>query len=188
MPPRAARPPAQVLAAAYGGTVPDLVAPGLRVLLVGINPSLWSAAIGHHFGNPANRLWPTLHAAGFTTRRLLPSESGELLAAGIGISNMVRRATATAAEISDAEIRAGRRRVEQTVRRWSPDHVAFLGLSAYRTAYGEPGAIVGRQARIIGRSAVWLLPNPSGLNAHYRPSDLAGMFRALRLAVEDGAH
>ena len=177
------RPTKDELASAYGGAVPDLVAPGLRVLLCGINPSLWSAYSGHHFGNPANRLWPVLHLAGFTDRRLHPSESHELLARGIGVTNFVNRATATAAEITDDEVRAARARVETTVLRWAPRYVAFLGLSAYRVCFGRRTAGVGPQPETIGETRIWLLPNPSGLNASWQLPRLAEAYGALREAA-----
>jgi TDG/mug DNA glycosylase family protein len=171
--------------AAYGGTIPDLVGPGLRVLLVGINPGLMSAAIGHHFGNPANRLWPALHLAGFTPRRLHPVESAELLAYGVGITNLVARATATAAELSPAEIRAGVGPLTALVSRHSPRYVAFLGLTSYRTAFGRKHAVVGEQPETLAGAGIWLLPNTSGLNAHYQLPDLAAAFAALRAAAYD---
>ncbi|HVE62197.1 MAG TPA: G/U mismatch-specific DNA glycosylase [Mycobacteriales bacterium] len=174
------RPAPAELAAAFGRPVADLVAPELPLLLCGINPSLWSAVAGAHFGNPANRLWPTLHLSGLTPRRLHPSEAAELLAAGIGVTNVVNYATATAAEISSDQLRAGRARVEQTVSRWSPSVIAFLGLSAYRIAFGRPKAAVGRQEERIGDTVVWLLPNPSGLNAHYQLPDLVRVYGDLR--------
>jgi TDG/mug DNA glycosylase family protein len=153
------------------------------VLLVGINPSLWSAAIGHHFGNPANRLWPTLHQAGFTPRRLLPIDSDELLALRIGVTNLVARATATAAEITDDELRAGAPVLVEKVERYRPGTVAFLGLTAYRVAFGEPKAKVGPQPDLLGGAPVWLLPNPSGLNAHYQLPDLVRVYAELRAAL-----
>jgi TDG/mug DNA glycosylase family protein len=169
--------------AAYGGTIPDLVAPGLRVLLCGINPGLMSAAIGHHFGNPANRLWPTLHLAGFTPRRLHPTESPLLPGYGVGITNLVARATATAAELSSAEIRAGVGPLTALVSEYGPRYVAFLGLTSYRTAFGRPHAVVGEQPETLAGAGVWLLPNTSGLNAHYQLPDLAAAFSALRMAA-----
>jgi double-stranded uracil-DNA glycosylase len=177
------RPTAQQLADAQDQPVPDLVAPGLKVLFVGINPSLWSAVIGHHFGNPANRLWPVLHQAGFTTHRLLPTETDELLALGYGITNMVNRATATAAEISDDELRAGAPRLEATVERWRPKAVAFLGLQAYRVGFRRPKAAVGPQPEELHGADLWLLPNPSGLNAHYQLPDLVRLYGELRAAT-----
>jgi double-stranded uracil-DNA glycosylase len=178
-----ARPSRAELAAAQDGSVPDLVGPGLRVLLCGINPSLASAAIGHHFGNQANRLWPVLHLAGFTERRLHPMESGELLARGIGVTNFVNRATATAAEVSAAEVIAGVERLRAIVRRWRPAYVAFLGLGAYRLGFRRPRAGVGPQEEDFEGSAVWLLPNPSGLNAHYQLPQLVEAYAALRTAA-----
>jgi TDG/mug DNA glycosylase family protein len=174
------RPTREQCLAAYGGTVPDLAGRDLRVLLCGINPSLMSAAIGHHFGNPANRLWPVLYLAGFTPRRLHPTESHELLAYGVGVTNLVARATATAAELSAAEIRDGVAPLTALVERWTPVYVAFLGLTSYRTAFGRPKAVVGEQAETLGGSKIWLLPNPSGLNAHYQLADLAAAYAALR--------
>ena len=174
------RPTREECLAAYGGTVPDLVAPGLRVLLVGINPGLMSAAIGHHFGNPANRLWPALHLAGFTPRRLHPTESHELLGYGVGITNLVARATATAAELSPAEIRAGVEPLARLVATYAPRYVAFLGLTSYRTAFRRPDAAIGERPETLAGAHVWLLPNTSGLNAHYQLPDLAAAFKALR--------
>lgn len=177
------RPTREEQLAAYGRTVPDLVAPGLRVLLCGINPGLMSAAIGHHFGNPANRLWPALHLAGFTPSRLHPRESHELLSYGIGITNLVARATATAAELSAAEIRAGVGPLTSLVETYRPAWVAFLGLTSYRTAFGRPKAEVGPQPDHLAGARGWLLPNTSGLNAHYQLADLARAFAELRAAA-----
>lgn len=175
------RPRAEELAAAYGRVVPDLVGPDLRVLLVGVNPSLWSGVTGAHFGRPSNRLWTTLHLAGFTSRRLHPTEARELLGAGVGVSNLVPRATARADEVTADELRAGPRRIEALGRRWRPRWVAFLGLGAYRTAYGVPRAAVGEQAGVlVGGRPVWLLPNPSGLNASYQQPALTEAYAALR--------
>ncbi len=171
------------LLAAYGRTIPDLVAPGLRVLLCGINPSLWSGWSGHHFARPANRLWTTLHQAGFTSRRLHPSETRELLAAGIGITNLVHRATARADEVTADEIRAGVAPLAALIERWQPAYVAFLGLSAYRTAFEKPRATVGAQPEQLGVARVWLLPNPSGLNAHYQQPALTAAYGELRRAA-----
>jgi double-stranded uracil-DNA glycosylase len=178
------RPTAQQLAEAQDQPVPDLVAPGLKVLFVGINPSLWSAVIGHHFGNPANRLWPVLDQAGFTPHRLLPTEADQLLALGYGITNFVNRATATAAEIHDDELRAGADRLEATVERWRPRNVGFLGLQAYRVGFGRPKAAVGLQPEELHGARVWLLPNPSGLNAHYQLPDLVRLYGELRAAAD----
>ena len=174
--------PAQ-LQAAYGAVVPDLVRPDLAVLLCGINPSLWSGAVGLHFANPSNRLWPTLHAAGWTPRRLSPWETGAVLDAGLGITNLVPRATARADELSDEELREGLPRVAALAERVAPRWVAFLGMTAYRTATGERKAVVGRQERRLGPAGVWLLPNPSGLNASWQLPRLAEAYAALREAA-----
>ncbi len=163
--------------------MPDLVRPGLPVLLCGINPSLWSGAVGLHFASPSNRLWPALHAAGWTPRRLLPHETDAILDAGLGITNLVARATARADELEDAELRAGLAGVTALAERVRPAWVAFLGLTAYRTATGERKAGVGPQERRLGPSGVWLLPNPSGLNASWQLPRLAGAYADLRAAA-----
>ena len=181
------RPSPVELQAAYGRTVPDLLGPHTRVLLCGVNPSLWSGAVGLHFASPSNRLWPVLAASGWTSRRLLPSETAELLGAGLGITNLVARATARADELTDAELRAGFAGVEQLAEHVRPQYVAFLGLSAYRVATGERRAGVGPQDRRLGSSAVWLLPNPSGLNASWQLPRLAEAYAALRTAVSPPA-
>ena len=168
------------LAAAYGRTVPDLVRPDLPVLLCGINPSLWSGAVGLHFASPSNRLWPTLHLSGWTPRRLLPWETGDVLAAGLGITNLVPRATARADELDDDELRQGLDQVALLAEQVRPRWVAFLGLSSYRTATGERRAAVGPQERRVGGAPVWLLPNPSGLNASWQLPRLAEAYGALR--------
>jgi TDG/mug DNA glycosylase family protein len=177
------RPSKQDLQDAYGRLVPDLVRPGLAVLLCGINPSLWSGAVGLHFATPGNRLWPALHAAGWTDRRLLPHETDALLAAGCGITNLVGRATARADELDDDELRAGLPRLEAVAVEYAPRYVAFLGLSAYRVATGVRHAAVGPQDRTVGPSKVWLLPNPSGLNASWQLPRLAEAYGALRQAA-----
>ena len=178
------RPTREQLQAAYGRTIPDLVAPGLRVLLCGINPSLESGYRGWHFATPGNRLWPTLHAAGWTPRRLHPSETDELLACGIGVTNLVARATARADELRDDEIRAGLPAVAALAERCRPRWVAFLGLTAYRTATGDRRAVVGPQEQQLGGSGVWLLPNPSGLNASWQLPRLAEAYAELWQAAQ----
>lgn len=181
MPPPPSR---EELLAAAGRTVPDVIAPGLSVLFCGINPGLHTALTGHHFAGPGNRFWPTLHAAGFTPRRLAPGEKAELLRYGCGITNLVDRATATAAELSAAELARGGEVLEAKVRHYRPRCLAVLGITAYRGAFGRPEAEIGPQPERIGGAPVWVLPNPSGLNAHYRPADMARLFGALREAVE----
>lgn len=179
-----ARPSRAQLQAAYGTVVPDLVAPELRVLLCGINPSLMSGALGLHFATPGNRLWPVLHGAGWTPRRLDPSETGAVLAAGIGITNLVARATARADELTDTEIRAGLPALAALAQRWRPRYVGILGMSAYRTATGRRGAQVGPQEEQLGGIPVWLLPNPSGLNASWQLPRLIEAYAALRAATD----
>jgi TDG/mug DNA glycosylase family protein len=153
-----------------------IVRPGLRVLFVGINPSLRSAEVGHHFARPGNRFWPTLHAAGFTPRRLRPDEDHELPEHGVGVTNIAFRPTRAAAELTDDELREGAVELERTVRENRPRLVAVVGLGAYRTAFARPGAMWGLQPERIGGRPVWVLPNPSGLNAHYKPADFARVY------------
>jgi TDG/mug DNA glycosylase family protein len=174
------RPTPAEVAAARGRTIPDLVAPGLRVLFAGINPSLYSAATGCHFARPGNRFWPALHAAGFTARQLRPDEQRSLLAAGLGITNIVARATARADELTAAELRAGGATLADLAAGLGASWVAVLGVTAYRTAFGAPGAAVGPQDRLLGGARAWVLPNPSGLNAHYSAAALATEFGRLR--------
>lgn len=178
-----ARPTRADLAAAAGRTVPDVLAPGLRVLFVGINPGLYSGATGHHFARPGNRFWPVLHRAGFTPRVLAPWEERELLDLGLGITNLVHRATATAAELDASELRAGVRELHVKVAALAPRWVAVLGVGAYRTAFARPRAVVGGQPERLAGSGVWVLPNPSGLNAHYQLDDLAAAYAELRRAA-----
>jgi TDG/mug DNA glycosylase family protein len=172
------------ITAARDRTIPDVIAPGLRVLFCGINPSLYSSAIGHHFGRPGNRFWPTLHAAGFTDRLLSPFEDRLLLERGYGITNLVARATASADELMQSELIAGASRLKRKARRLKPACVAFLGVTAYRTAFNRKDAAVGRQVEHWGPSIIWILPNPSGLNAHYQLADLASIFRTFRCAIQ----
>jgi double-stranded uracil-DNA glycosylase len=176
------RPGRADLEAARGRCIPDVLGPGLRVLFCGINPSLYSGAVGHHFARPGNRFWPALHGAGFTDRQLSPFEDGRLPEYGLGCTNLVRRATARADEISPTELRDGGLRLREVVDRHRPRWVAVLGIGAYRQAVGGPGAGIGRQPARIGPARVWLLPNPSGLNAHYQMPDLVAAFGELRAA------
>ena len=177
------RPTAAELQAAFGRTIPDVIAPGLDVLFSGINPGLYSAATGFHFARPGNRFWPALASSGFTPRVLAPGEWRELLACGIGITNLVARATATAAELDDDELRAGRLRLERKVRRFRPRAVAIVGIGAYRTAFERPLASLGRQPERLAGALLWVLPNTSGLNAHYQAADFTRAFRALRNGI-----
>lgn len=179
------RPSKADIAAAYGRRVPDLIAPDLNVLFVGINPSLYSAAVGHHFARPGNRFWPTLFGAGFTDRLLAPFEERELLARGCGITNLVSRATARADELLTAEFPAGAKKLARKVKRFQVAHVAFLGLTAYNLAFARRGTRIGRQPEhCLGNATVWVLPNPSGLNAHYQLPELISHYAALKEASE----
>jgi double-stranded uracil-DNA glycosylase len=163
-----------------------ILGPDLDVLFVGINPSLRSEAVGHHFARPGNRFYPALHAAGFTPRRLSPEEDGELPEYGVGSTNLVARATRAAGELTSDELRAGAKELDALVARLQPRLVAVLGLTAYRTAFERPKATMGPQPDTIGGRPVWVLPNPSGLNAHYKPADFARLYRdALEAAQRD---
>jgi TDG/mug DNA glycosylase family protein len=167
-----------------------IVGPGLDVLFVGINPGLRSAAVGHNFARPGNRFYPALHAAGFTPRLLAPAEDVDLPAYGVGITNIASRPTRDAAQLSREELRAGAAELEALVAGVQPRLVAILGLTAYRTAFGRAKATMGLQEDTIGGRPVWLLPNPSGLNAHYKPADFARLYaeaRAFALSQELGA-
>jgi double-stranded uracil-DNA glycosylase len=161
-----------------------IVGPGLRVLFVGINPSLRSAEVGHHFARPGNRFWPTLHAAGFTPRRLRPEDDHELLAYGIGITNIAERPTRAAEELSLDELRSGARELERVVALHEPRLVAVVGLTAYRLAFARPRAAMGPQQDTIAGRPIWVLPNPSGLNAHYKPADFARLYAEARVYAE----
>lgn len=172
------------LLAAKNKTVSDVIAPDLHVLLCGINPGLYSGATGHHFARPGNRFWPTLYQAGFTPRLLAPSEERELLLYGYGITNLVARATATADQLSPDELVAGQRRLEAKIKRYQPQVVALLGIGAYRTAFVQRAVVLGQQPERLANAVVWVLPNPSGLNAHYQLADLVHHFRLLRQAIE----
>ena len=168
------------LAAAAELTIPDVVGPDLRVLFSGINPGLYSAATGHHFARPGNRFWPALHQSGFTPRQFRPGEQDQLLALGLGITNVVARASARADELSAEELRAGGARLARLTGELRPRWLAVLGVTAYRTAFGQPRAVVGPQPGELGGARVWILPNPSGLNAHWSAAALAAEFARLR--------
>jgi len=178
------KPTKEQLLAATEKTVRDVIAPNLRVLFCGINPGLYTAAVGHHFARPGNRFWPALYAAGFTDRVQSPFAERELLKNGYGITNVVARATATADLLTKEEIVAGGARLRAKVLRYRPRVLAVLGLGAYRTAFNQPKATVGRQEDRIGDTIIWVLPNPSGLNANYQAADLAWLFRELKEATD----
>jgi TDG/mug DNA glycosylase family protein len=176
------RPTPAELRAARNRRVPDIVTPHLGILFVGINPGLYSGAVGHHFARPGNRFWPALQRAGLTPRLFTPEDERELLKSGIGITNIVNRTTAAASELSKPELTGGGRRLAAKIKRLKPRVVAFLGIDAYRTAFGVPQVRVGLQPVAIGTARIWVLPNPSGLNAHYQLKDFARLFRRLRIA------
>ena len=173
------RPTSDELKAAVDKTIEDVIAPGLRILFVGINPGLWSGATGHHFARPGNRFWRAIYEAGLTPVLLSPDRQEELLRYGIGVANLVARTTASAAELSADELKAGGRQIVDKILRFRPQKIAFLGVSTYRIAFGQPKAKVGRQSDSIGSSEVWVLPNPSGLNAHYQLPQLAEAYASL---------
>jgi TDG/mug DNA glycosylase family protein len=171
------------LEGAVGRTIPDLVGPGLRVLFCGINPGLMSGARGLHFARPGNRFWKVLHAAGFTDRVLDPAEQRQLLDLGLGITNLVPSTSRAAADLTPAQLRDGARRLERTAARRRPAFVAVLGLQAYRTAFRRPGATIGAQGESLGGARLWLLPNPSGLQARYGFTAMVAMYEELRAAA-----
>lgn len=167
-------------AQAEGKTVPDILAPNLWVLFCGINPGLYSAITGHHFARPGNRFWRALHRSGFTDRQLHPSEEQSLLTYGIGVTNLVARTTATAAELLPDEIQKGGAILREKVATYRPQVVAVLGVTAYRVAFQDRTAKIGRHPASPLASPLWILPNPSGLNAHFTPDDLATVFGDFR--------
>ena len=185
---RSVKPTRADLLAAKNKTIRDVIAPNLHVLFCGINPGLYSGATGHHFARPGNRFWPTLYQAGFTPRLLHPSEERELLDYGYGITNLVPRATATADELSTEELVAGQRRLKSKVKRYQPQVLAVLGISAYRTAFAQKEVTLGKQPKPLANSIVWVLPNPSGLNAHFQLADLAKYFQLLRQEAQHTPH
>ncbi|MFH9943406.1 G/U mismatch-specific DNA glycosylase [Streptomyces murinus] len=179
------RPTKADLEAARDRLVPDVVAGGLRVLFCGINPGLMTAATGHHFARPGNRFWPVLHLSGFTPRRLEPAEQGDLLSYGLGITNVVARATARADELTTEEYTEGGRLLTEKVRHLAPRWLAVVGVTAYRAAFADRTARIGPQQRTIGDTRIWVLPNPSGLNAHWTVATMAEEYGRLRLAAAD---
>ena len=162
--------------------LPDLLAPGLDVVFCGINPGLYSDRVGHHFARPGNRFWPTLFAAGFTPRLFTGFDDGELPGLGLGLTNIAARPSASAAELTKKELRAGAKILARKIRRVAPRYLAVVGLGAYRAAFARPRAVIGLQPETIGATQIWLLPNPSGLNAHHQPRELARLFATLRRA------
>lgn len=179
------KPTPQDLIAARDKRVPDLIAFNLKVLFCGINPGLYSGAVGHHFARPGNRFWPALYKAGFTDRLLSAFEEKELLKSDYGITNIVRRSTANASELSSSELKEGAKRLTRTVLKYKPRITAVLGVDAYRKAFDRREAVLGLQSERIGTSALWILPNPSGINAHFQLKDLAKLFKELKEASEN---
>jgi double-stranded uracil-DNA glycosylase len=181
--PGAVRPTPEDLRRAQGKRLPDVIGPGLAVVFCGINPSLYSAAVGHHFARPGNRFWPTLHQARFTSRLYSPFEDRRLLSLGYGITNVVARATARADELSPEELRVGVAVLGRKLARHRPRILAVLGLGAYRVGFERPRAVCGPSDETIGGARVWVLPNPSGLNASFQLPELVRLFGALRRAA-----
>ncbi len=164
-------------------TTEDLIDYNLKVLFCGINPGIWSGATGFHFAKPGNRFWKTLHLAGFTDRILLPSEEHELLELGCGITSFCKRTTARADELTIEEYIEGGKLLVKKIEKFKPNNLAVLGIGAYRTAFQKPKAKLGLQEEKIGETRIWLLPNPSGLNAHYQLGDLAELFSEMRQSI-----
>ncbi len=164
----------------HGKPLPDVIAPDLDVLFCGINPSLLSAERGHHFARPGNRFWPAIHLAGFTPRLFTPDEDRTLLEHGLGITNVVARPTRAAAELTPEELHEGAAALAQLVAEYRPRVLAVLGVTAWRTGFRRPRAVIGRQPERISRAITWVVPNPSGLNAHFQVQDLARVYRQLR--------
>ncbi len=177
------KPTREQILAAEGKSVRDVIAPGLQVLFCGINPGLYTAAVGHHFARPGNRFWKALYESGFTERLLSPFDERELLKLGYGVTNVVSRATAVADSLTKEEIIAGGQQLAVKVRRYQPGILAVLGMGAYRLAFAQPKATVGRQQLMIGKTVLWVLPNPSGLNANYQQQELTRLFRELKAAT-----
>ncbi|KAM3112492.1 G/U mismatch-specific DNA glycosylase [Phormidesmis sp. 146-33] len=179
------KPTKDEIRAAIGKTVPDIIAPDLQILFCGINPSLYSVVVGHHFARPGNRFWKALHLAGFTDRILSPSEDQDLLNLGLGITNIVDRATARADELDPSELLLGHQNLAKKIQTYRPKCLAVLGISAYRTAFSQPKSKIGRQENGFESTIVWVLPNPSGLNAHYQIDGLAQVYRELWFAIRE---
>lgn len=175
------KPTKEQVQAAAGKTIPDLISTDLKVLFCGINPGLYSGATGYHFARPGNRFWPALNAAGYTEEILKPDQGAMLLAAGYGITNLVERSTASAAEVTSEELISGRLMLEQKLQKFSPAILAVLGITAFHTAFDCNDAAFGLQKGKLKNVEIWILPKPSGLNAHFTPPALAEAFRDLYL-------
>lgn len=179
------KPTPQQLRDAVGGATSDIIAPDLKVLFCGINPSVYSAVVGHHFARPGNRFWPALYNGGLVPRLMRPDEDEKLLDYGLGVTNVAARATVAATDLTRTELRAGAPLLVEKIETFRPAWLAILGIGAYRVAFDEAQAVIGRQERMIGQTKVWVLPNPSGLNAHYPPAELAAKFREFRLVMDE---
>lgn len=173
------KPSREIQLKAIARRVPDVIAENLNVLFCGINPGLYSAAVGHHFAGPGNLFWPTIHRAGLTPRLFTAFDEPEMAALGFGITNLVPRASKDAEDLTKEELRAGAKTVKRKARKFKPRFLAVLGLAAYRTAFEKTKAQVGYQDA-VGDTKVYLLPNPSGLNAFHQPAVLNQMFLAFR--------
>jgi double-stranded uracil-DNA glycosylase len=168
------------IANAFNKTLRDVIGPNLEVLFCGINPGLYSAAVGHNFARPGNRFWPAIFGAGFTDDLLVASEERDLLRYGCGITNIVKRATASAEELTKEELREGGKELIRKVLHYKPLCLAVVGITAYRNAFSEPKAQFGLQKKQVGKTVCWVLPNTSGLNAHYQLPELIRHFSELR--------
>ena len=178
------KPTKSEILAASGKTVPDVITPNLKVLFCGINPGLYTAAIGHHFGRPGNRFWPVLYKSGFTERLLSPFDERELLKLGYGITNIFDHATAAADEISQEALKEGAEQLKLKILKFRPKILAVLGIGAYKIAFNKQKAKLGKQDERIGETIIWILPNPSGLNAHYDLEGLAKLFMELKIEAD----
>lgn len=156
----------------------------MQVLFCGINPSLYSAAVGHHFARPGNRFWQSLYEAGFTPRLLAPFEDCELLQLGYGLTNISDRATARADQLDPEELLGGQQRLAAKVHKVQPRYLAIMGITAYRAAFKRPKAAIGPQDQSLQDARIWVLPNPSGLNAHYQLADLKRVYGELLMAIQ----
>jgi double-stranded uracil-DNA glycosylase len=181
---KAWRPTREQLLAAEGKSLPDLIRPKLKVLFCGINPGLYTAAVGHHFARPGNRFWPALYMGGFTPRVLSPFQEKELLPLGYGIANVVDRATVAADVLTRQEYEEGAKILQAKVKKFKPKWLAILGVGAYRAGFNRKDAKLGPQKEMIRETKIWVLPNPSGLNAHHTPESLGKLFMQLHDAVE----
>ncbi len=179
------KPSKEQIAQSVNKQIYDVIAPGIKLLFCGINPGLYTAAIKKHFGRPGNRFWPALFAGGITPRLYSPFEQHLLLLDNIGITNLVNRATARADEVEEKELQKGAEVLSQKIAKYKPEAVAILGITTYRTAFKKPKAKLGIQEDVISGAKIWVLPNPSGLNAHFQIKELGLLFAQLNSGVFD---